>query len=238
MSQEESQEELFNRLLTDIEKSPEEIPNSIFAATKLPSPSLRLGALSHSCSSHDIIKVMKSGIFHKGGIKGIPDKRGGYKSWPLKDLALFILMANSLIVSHDMNEIMTKLWKEEHSKRERSCISAIDNIIKEIDQLELDHTTVFLARGSLAKLIMVRKYLWSIKSDLMSKPCSKLPTDLREKGDRIDSIIDLFQEQAHPKTPDATISEAVSTLLKAFSIFMEPSAIRQRMYRKKLTQNI
>jgi hypothetical protein len=39
MSQEESQEELFDRLLTDLEKSPEEIPASIFAAYKVPLPS-------------------------------------------------------------------------------------------------------------------------------------------------------------------------------------------------------
>ena len=72
MPREETQEELFDRLLADLEKSPEEIPASIFAAFKEPLPSLTQEALSFHCRSQDIIKVMKSGIFCQGGLKGKP----------------------------------------------------------------------------------------------------------------------------------------------------------------------
>ena len=70
MPQEKFQEKLFNRLLADLEQSPDEIPGSMFASIKMPLPPFKRAALGIHCSTADIIRVMKSGIFHRGGLKG------------------------------------------------------------------------------------------------------------------------------------------------------------------------
>ena len=130
MSQEESQEELFNRLLTDLEKSPEEIPASIFAAFKVPLPSLTQAALSFHCRSLNIIKVMKSGIFYKAGLRGRPlPGKNSYKVYFLKDFAKFILAATYFITSElTSGEFLNKL--EESFRDLKPFDEAIEQIRK------------------------------------------------------------------------------------------------------------
>jgi hypothetical protein len=51
--------------------------------------------------------------------------------------------------------------------------------------------------------------------------------------DRIYSLIMLFKRQLPNDTPDLLISQAISDLLQAFKITVEPPAIRQRITRAK-----
>lgn len=234
MSREETQEELFDRLLTDLKKSTKAIPASFLDAAKVRLPSLQLAVLSQ-LSCPDVIKVMESGIFNKGGIKGIADKKGGYKCWPLNDLALFILMATSTLFRPELNEILVKHWENEERKRRSDCISDIDKIMRETEQLISAHPVVYqVSRSNFRKLRNVQNYLQAVKSDLLVKPGQPYPKKFMEKEDRIDSLSNLFQEQVHHKTPETIICEAIATLMELINITMEPSAIRQRIYRKKL----
>lgn len=128
MSREETQEELFNRLLNDLEQFPEIIPASIFAAIKTPLPSLTRAALTVNCGGPDIIKVMKSGMFHMGGLKGrlLPGENP-YKPYFFKDLAYFILRVTNYINSGELLKKLEKSYRR---------TSPFDNAIKQIEELE------------------------------------------------------------------------------------------------------
>jgi hypothetical protein len=80
-----SPEELFNHCLSELEspdtikvapltgaRFPTAIPDSIFHLTQPHRDPLLLAQICINCRRSDIIKVMKSGIFQKGGLKGRP----------------------------------------------------------------------------------------------------------------------------------------------------------------------
>lgn len=226
--------ELFQQILSELKKcQPTDKPYAILAFVT--SKVHKWPDMCEACTCADLIKVMESGIFHKGGIKGVPDKKGGYTSWRLNDLALFILRVNRILVDKELNEIMTEGWEIEHRKRKTDDISTIDNIIKEINYLGLNCP---IGRRNFNKLVKASKYLHDIKSNLLFKSIPPCPKALRNEKDRIDELIDLFQKQVHPKTPETTISEAISKLLwEITKTTVEPSAIRQRMARAKRRDN-
>jgi hypothetical protein len=253
MSIEESQEELFNRLLTDLQKSPKEFLFSFGASMKTPAstnssdlPELKVhvniegiaqrrevtgGADQESLKadlSQAMIKVMNSGIFYKGGLQGRSLKRNAldYKIYFFNDLAFFILMATDYLINDE-----EKLDKRFYDLISKNFDSAINKIYKLISIAEVSRS-----KRNVKKLGNITRELEDIKCDLLSKNDIRLPITLRiVMIDRIDSLINLFKEQLPDDTPDDIISQAISTLIHSFNIFtVEPEAIRQRMTRAKL----
>ncbi|MCX5888448.1 MAG: hypothetical protein NTY36_03235 [Deltaproteobacteria bacterium] len=231
-----SPEELFNHCLSELEspdtievapltgaRFPSAIPHSIFHLTQPPANPLLLSQICINCRRFDVIKVMKSGIFHKGGLKGRPLTRNNfdYVVYFFKDLVSFILKTTSHLIS------------EKPGEYHRYYISAFDRAINQIDRLR-SIASSYRSKRSWNKLIKIKNDLEDIKSNLISKPVIALPTRLMEKEDCIDSLISLFKQQLPPTTPDIVISQAISTLLHTFNIFtVEPDAIRQRITRSK-----
>lgn len=252
MSQEESQEELFDRLLTDLDESPENFLFSFGAAMKMPASgsnsnlaglkvNVEIDGIAHSremtdgsnqvCSkanfSAAIIQVMNSGIFYKGGLKGRPLKRNNlnYKVYFFNDLAFFILMATNYLINEE----------EKLDKRFCDLISkTFDSAINKIYKLK-SISTVCSSKTNVNTLDNIMHDLEDVKSDILSKSYIGLPVSLKKiMSDRIDSLIILFKEQLPKDTPDFLISQAISTLLHTFNIFtVEPDAIRQRITRAK-----
>jgi len=166
---------------------------------------------------------MKSGIFHKGGLKGRPLARDNqeYVIYFFKDLISFILLAASYLISQKPQEYL------------RCYIEAFDRAIKQIDELEFI-VSYYRSKICSNKLIRIKKDLEDIKSKLTTKPVIAMPPRFREGGDNIDSLIRLFKRDLPPTTSGKVISEAILTLLHTFNIFViESEGIRQRMKRMK-----
>lgn len=166
---------------------------------------------------------MKSGIFHKGGLKGrlLTSNNPDYVFYSFNDLVPFILRATSYLISEKPGEYL------------RYYISAFDRAINQMDRLKLIASS-YRSKRSWNKLIKIKEDLEDIKSNLISKPIIALPHRFRENEDFIDLLIRLFQGQLPPTTPANVISQAISTLLHTFNIFtVEPAAIRQRITRAK-----
>jgi hypothetical protein len=227
MSREETQEELFDRLLADLEKSPEEIPAAFFAAFKEPLPSLTQEALSFHCKRENIIKVMKSGIFCMGGLKGKPLPGGkSYKIYPLEDLAAFILTATYYITGEiPSGEFLNKL---EESFRDPK---PFDEAIEQIEKLE-NIAKIYRSKRHSDKLKQIRIDLENIKLALLDKPIV-FPAILKGRPDRIDDLISLFKEHLPLKTPVLTIAKAISDLLKIYDVYIEHTAILRRIERNE-----
>ncbi len=227
MSQEESQEELFDRLLTDLEKCPEEIPSSFFAAFKEPLPSLTQEALSFHCRSQDIVKVMKSGIFCMGGLKGKPLPGGkSYKVYFFEDLAAFILSATYYITgeipSGEFLNNVEKLFRDP---------KPFDEAIEQIEKLA-NIAKIYHSKRNSDKLKQMAIDLENIKLALLDKPIV-FPAILKGRPDHIDDLISLFKGHLHPKTPLLTIAVAISDLLKIFNKNIEHPAILRRIERSE-----
>jgi hypothetical protein len=166
---------------------------------------------------------MKSGIFHKGGLKGRPLARDNqdYVIYFFKDLVSFILVATSYLISEKPQEYL------------RYYISAFDRAINNIDELKFI-VSYYRSKTSSNKLIRIKKDLEDIKSKLTSKPVIALPPRFKEGGDNVDSLIRLFKQQLPPTTSEKVISEAILTILHTFNIFFIGSeGISQRMKRMK-----
>lgn len=251
MSREETQEDLFNRLLNDLEKTPKDFIISFAKAVKAPantSSSYLAGLQVHveiegvgqgqeMTGGSDLeslkadlraamIKVMNSGIFYKGGLQGRPLKRNNldYKVYFFNDLALFILKATDYLLNKE----------EELDRRFCDLISKTsDNAINIIYKLK-SIATVCRSKINMNKLENIRKDLEDIKSNLLTRSEIDLPAPLKKMPDRIDLLISLFKEQLPSDTPVKIIPPAISTLLHSFNIFtVEPEAIYQRMKRAK-----
>jgi hypothetical protein len=222
MPREDTQEELFDRLLADLEKSPEEIPASFFAAFKEPLPSLTQEALSFHCSSHNIIKVMKSGIFCKGGLKPTSPLRKN--SYFFEDLAAFILTATYYITGEiPSGEFLNKL---EESFRDPK---PFDEAIEQIEKLE-NIAKIYHSKRYINKLMQIKIDLETIKSDILEKTIV-FPAILTRRPDCVDDIIYLFKEQLPLDTPVYNIAIAISGLFNIFGISVEYTMILRRIDR-------
>lgn len=231
-----SPEELFNHCLSELEsqdtidvapltgaRDPKAIPHSIFNLAQAPSNTILLAQICINCSRLHVIKVMKSGIFHKGGLKGRPLARNNldYVIYFFNDLVSFILLATSYLISEKPEEYL------------RYYTSAFDRSINQIDSLK-SIASSYRSKRNFNKLIKIKSDLKDIKYNLLSRPViALLPRFNEGGGDNIDSLIRLFKQQLPPATPDKVISEAISALLKAFNIFIEPDVPRQRITRAK-----
>jgi hypothetical protein len=234
MSPEESQEELFNRLLNYIEKSPQTFLLSFVSAIKVPdsescnSPNLagitvrrNLEKAPHSQEKNDslnmedrqenireaFIKVMSSKIFYKGGLKGRPLTRNNldYKIYFFKDLAFFILMATNYLTNENFD-----------NKLKDIILDKFDSVLNKIDELK-SIAIIFCFKANYNKLDKIKIKLEHVKSIMLAKPVSDLRTSLKNTADRVDVLIKLFQEQLPLNTPDSLISEAISILLEVIS---------------------
>lgn len=233
-----SDKDFFERLLSDLKESlatprtseallriepPQyQLPDSFYAAIKEEYDPLMLARQYGFCNGDDVLKVMNSEIFFEGGIKGAPllGQKGQYKVWPIKDLAYFILEASTRLLMPELREII------------QGSISAFDETIKQIDRLEFT-CTAYISKVNLKKLVKIKKELNEIKSDLTTKNLPSLPMDINGREDRVDTLLQLFQEQV-PRAPKSVISEAISLILKeCLGFHITSSAVRQRIRRAK-----
>lgn len=230
-----TQEELFNYCLNALEspdsiestpltdtRLPTAIPDSIFHLTNPSAKPLLLAQICIHCSRFDVIKVMKSGIFHKGGLKGRPLSKNnlGYVIYNFKDLISFILLATSYVTRQNPDEYL------------RYYNSSFDRAINQIERLK-SIASNYSSKRNFNKLFKIKSELEMIKSNLISKPIIPLPPVSIEMGDSIDLLILLFKQELPAKTPELNIAEAISSLFDAFNISVEPDAVRQRMTRAK-----
>lgn len=230
-----SPEELFNHCLSELEspdtikvapltgtRFPAAIPDSIFHLTQPAGNPLLLAQVCINCSRSDIIKVMKSGIFHKGGLRGRQITRGNfdYIVYYFDDLISFILRATSYVINTKPDEYL------------RYYDMTFNRAMNQIDKLKLIAAT-YNSKRSWNKLHNIKSDLEDIKSELLKNPVIPLPSRLKGGGDNIDSLIYLFKRQLPPETPDLIIARAISNLLQTFKIYVESEAIRQRMKRAK-----
>jgi len=234
-----SQEELFNHCLSELESSnsigqptlltgardPKEIPISILHLTQPPTDPFLLSQVCINCSRFDVIKVMNSGIFYKGGLKGrsLTMNNQDYVVYYFKDLVYSILRATSYLVREKPGEYL------------RYYISAFDRAINQIDTLKSIISTYNLNKRS-EKMDEMKEYLEKTKSIIVGKPVITLSHRYRDtiygQEDCVDSLIRLFKQQLPTDTPKNIISKAISTLLALFNIFFIGEAgIRQRMTR-------
>lgn len=225
MSQEETQEELFNRLLDDLEKSPAEIPSSFFTAIKEPLTDLHQEALNFHCKVRDIIKVMKSGIFLNGGLKGRPlPGKNSYEVYFFEDLAYVIVMATYYITGDiPSGKLLKDLEVSFHDPK------LFDEAIELIKRLEYQ-VKIFKSKRHLNKLNQIRIDLKTIKLDIIDRHIV-FPAILTNRPDNIDDLILLIRSHLPIDTPILVISNAISTLFKRFNKHVESDAIRQRITR-------
>lgn len=230
-----SPEDLFNHCLVELEspdtievaplsgaRFPTAIPHSIFHLTQTPGDSLLLAQICINCRRSDIIKVMKSGIFFNGGLKGRPLTRNNpdYVIYFFKDLVYFILLATSHLVSEKPEEYL------------RYYTSAFDRSISQIDRLK-SIASSYRSKRNFNKLVKLKTILEFIKSDILSEAVIAMPSGFKDSEDNIDLLIRTFKRQLPLNTPDLVISDAISTLFKTFNILVEVDAIRQRIARAK-----
>lgn len=236
MTYADSQEELFNHCLSKLESQdsietapltgarfPDAIPDYIFRLAQPSNNPIPLAQICINCNRTDVIKVMKSGIFHKGGLRGKPFARNNqdYVVYYFKDLLSSILLSTSYLVSENPSEYL------------RYYISTFDRAINQIDRLK-SIAASYHSKRNWNKLDNIKNGLKDIKSDLLGKPVVAMPPRFKEKEDCIDLLIRLFQRQLPPDTPDNVISKAIFALLQLFNIFfIEMTGIRQRMTRAK-----
>lgn len=183
-------EELFNYCLSILEspdsvapsplsgvRFPNAIPNSIFQLTQPSAEPFLLAQICINCTRYDVIKVMKFGIFYKGGFKGRPFSKHDidYMIYPFKDLVHFILLATSHVISE----------KEKPDEYLRYYNSAFDRAINTIGELEYIASCYRSKRNS-DKLVKIMNNLEDIKLDLLKKPDIPMPHRLKEMGDSID----------------------------------------------------
>jgi hypothetical protein len=223
-------EELFNHCLSVLEspdsvteptiltpmRAPGAIPDYIFHLTNRPEDALLFAQICFNCTRFDVIKVMKSGIFHKGGLRGKPLSQG-YQVYYFKDLVATILRATSKIVKVKPNVYL------------RYYTSAFDRAINQIERLK-SIALNYSSKRSKNTLDRIKRDLEKIKSEILAKPVT-LPSRFKEGEDTVDSLISLFKGGLPLNTPKRVISRAISILLSAFNIFVEEEAIRQRMTR-------
>jgi hypothetical protein len=215
--------DLFDQILAAIEESPDEVPPLILSKIKTKSAE----KLVRKFYNYDsILKVMKSSIFHEGGLKGktLPGERPAFKVYSIKDLPYFIMQASILITQANYEEIF------------KSSISIFDDAIKKVDDLKVV-AQFYRSWVTYKKVERITKELKNIKSKLLSKPNPsklhfRITKDYRREPDRIDKLIQLFEEQISG-APPFTIGRAIHKLHSQFDVPSTEAAITQRIYRKR-----
>jgi len=148
------------------------------------------------------IKVMESGIFHNGGLKGkiLQQTQLGrvisYKVWPISNLPELLAKLTS---------VMTV--SAEPEKNVKELVSGyFDNLLK-----------AFVTPAALARLGGVRKEtIGKMKKELegwKEKTVKKIPAFKKENALK---IAETLIAHLPPKTPDLTIAERANELLAAF----------------------
>jgi len=184
--------DLFDQILAAVEESQDEVPPLILSKLKTKS----VEKLVRKFYNYDsIFKVMNSSIFHEGGLKGktLPGEPPTFKVYPIKDLAYFIVQASILITQMNLDENF------------KSSITMFDDAIKKVDDLKVV-AQFYRSWVTYKKLDRIVKEMQNIKSNLLSKPNpSKLHFRIskhdRQEPDRIDKLIQLFEEQISGAKP-------------------------------------
>jgi hypothetical protein len=162
------------------------------------------------------LKIMESGIFYDGGLKGWHLCENHYKFHPIKDLNQFIYELSNLLYMH-------KLFLRWSPKREGSYFS------KGVEYLELFEVGVQIIKGrraaqlfrtALRNLKTIEKEI-SAKPDLPPKPSKPA---LKQK------VVDIFRK--HIKAPASIMSERIAKLLAVFDISAAPGGIGD-LFKKK-----
>jgi hypothetical protein len=216
---------LFDQIVASLEESPDNVPSALIATAEAREPDLKY-AVRNYCSGSDILNVVKSSIFYEGGLKGKSSrgKTSAHTVHPIPNLAYFIVKATTLIKIPETEE------------RYKDSICAFDEVVEKIEWLKYV-AQFYRSLANYKKLEKIKQELVNIKSSLLNKPNpSKLGFRIGkfsrfEVPDRIDLLIDLFEEQV-PEAKPFTIGRAIHKLLSQFGIPSSEAAITQRIYRK------
>jgi hypothetical protein len=149
------------------------------------------------------IKIMESGIFHKGGLKGkvlLQTQSGRVKEWkvcPISNLSELLYKLTSVITISTEGD---KIVKEYVS-------GDFDNLLKAFDGV-----TPLARLGGVKKLTLEK-----MKKELerwKKKTISKIPTSKKKIAPEIAETLIVHLS---PKTPDLTIAERIKELMAAFN---------------------
>jgi hypothetical protein len=194
----------FNDLLAALKTPPFLISNELLTTLMKP-PELTVSKESpyKSIEYDNLIKVMESGIFYKGGLKGkilLQTHSGQVKDrkvWPISNLKELLVKLAALMVATTDPE-----------KNVKEFVSGyFENLLKAFD-----------TPAALARLGGIRKSsIDKTKQDLLNwkeKTIHKIPTFPKTAPNEIAEIL-----LAHlpTKTPDLTIAERIKELMAAFN---------------------
>jgi hypothetical protein len=163
------------------------------------------------------LKIMESGIFHKGGLKGTQlDFKGNFEVHRINLLENFVI------------EVASSLGAFSHAKdiqgRDNWIRKKFNFLEKEINLLL---ATVRLYKGGRAaqKLERKRKEMMSLEEDILQRPSKtpKLPDIKRD-------IAGIFHDFV--EAPKVIIAERVSDLLNFFGIDAKMESIRKKLKNK------
>lgn len=169
------------------------------------------------------IKIMESGIFHNGGLKGkiLQQTQLGrvlkYKVWPISNLAELLAKLTS---------VMTV--SAEPDKNVKEFVSGyFDNLLKAFDKAAPIARLGGIRKPTIGKM---RKELEGWKE----RTIKKIPTFKKETALEIAETLIMHLP---PKTPDLTIAERANELLAAFGKKgTDVQALRKKVAKKRENQ--
>jgi hypothetical protein len=166
------------------------------------------------------IKIMESGIFYGGGLKGWYLRGDHYESYPIRDLGQFIYDLSHLL---DIYEMEVTGWDSELQ---------VYFFSEGVRYLKLFTTGVRMFKGKRAAQpfkTMLRD-LKSLEKEVSAKPDS--PPRVSRSALK-QQVADIFY--GHIQAPGTIIADQVSELLTLFGIETTPSSILKKLPRKKHT---
>jgi hypothetical protein len=172
-----------------------------------------------SCFNADLhIKIMESGIFHKGGLKGtnLDLNARDFEVHTIDDLEdLLLEVASNLETFSAVKDIQAReCWIRE----------LFESLEKNFNQLL---PTIKLYKGGRAaqKLERKRKEMLKLQEDILQRPSrTPKPSDIKKH------IAIIFRK--YVKAPKVIIAERVSDLLNFFGIDAKPESVREKLKNK------
>jgi hypothetical protein len=169
-----------------------------------------------------VIKIMRSGIFYRGGLKGWHLHEDIYESYPIEDLDQFIF------------DLSVPLWTLENKKsgydlemHEYFLSEGMKSFLSFIGEVE-----IFKGLRPARRLKTKLTALENLANEVLAKPDLSKPSVSKPQVKQ--KVFDIFRK--HIKAPDSKIAEGVAELLSIFGIQRTPEAIRRKSSRKKKTK--
>jgi hypothetical protein len=200
-----SPQDAFNTLLSFLKSKP---LNWLIAALHVPALAEDEGRNKFMMLQPTAVKIMESGIFLEGGLKG----QAGDRPYPIPDLAQFIYALSYRLFVHEMNEYPEEFQSQLFSKG--------------IYHLKLFTSGVrsFKGRRAAQRFKTMLDNLDAIEKEIQAKTCKprkvSIPKLKRE-------IADIFCD--HIKAPKYIIADLAAALLKEFDISATPEGVRDSL---------